>query len=63
MFKKRLKKGMKKILFVCWFDIWGRMPGNEPDLTLAHLEIFAVNSYTEKPIWVYEPSWSETKKN
>ncbi|MCR5095483.1 MAG: hypothetical protein K6A70_01930, partial [Erysipelotrichaceae bacterium] len=47
-----------------WFDICGRMPGtNYYLLTLAHLEIYAVNSYTEKPIWVYEPSWSETKKN
>ncbi len=46
-----------------WFDIWGMEPGTKYNFPLAHLEIYAVNSYTEKPIWVYEPSWSETKKN
>ena len=46
-----------------WFDIWGMEPGTKYNFPLAYLEIYAVNSYTEKPIWVYEPSWSETKKN
>ena len=45
-------------------SVYGKNPDNGYFINaIGHLMFYPVKEYTEKPLWTFEPSWSETKKN
>lgn len=47
-----------------WLMMNGKNAKNEKfDVGLGHLVIYPVKEYTKKPLWTFEPSWSDTKRN
>ena len=47
-----------------WFMMNGKNAKNGYfNVGLGHLVIYPVKEYTEKPLWTFEPSWSDTKRN
>ena len=47
-----------------WLDLYGKTPGTDFYLVpLMNLVFYATNDFSEKPLWTYEPSWSDTKRN